>query len=453
MKRYHKASMVLILIILFTAFGKSYGDGFESTYIDVRLTSPIVDKNLVNLESPFGFSIYNVEDKENALAIFEDEKIVALINGAGYIDLFDFNGNNLFSLPSDGSIIIGSNDLENPVIKVEKDRYRDFIRLLGSGNELIVVNHLGLQHYLYGVLPREMSYSSPMEALKAQAVASRSFSMSNINKHIGEGYNLCDTTHCQVYGGYEFERQETNQAVDETEGIYIYYEGQVIEAIYHASSSGYTEDSENVWGGRVPYLSSVEDIYSLDSPYSHWKINISLSDLKDKLLQNGIYIGDLKAIEIVETSPTGKVNRIRLRGSMGEKIVSDSSFRNILGNTILRSNWFTILGGGIASSGQKAYVLDGTGLEPRYLDISSAFIIDGNQQKKVNRGTVNRAMGKDRLEDIGLPISAGTNDLIIEGRGYGHGVGMSQFGAMKMAEEGFTFEEILKFYYTGVEVF
>ncbi|MCK9444627.1 MAG: SpoIID/LytB domain-containing protein [Tissierellaceae bacterium] len=448
-----KNTTIILLIILLFFSAKSYGEEIEPKYIDVKLTMPIVDDYMVNLESPLGFSIFYLNEKDNPLLLLDEPKITAIINGDGFIELYGTDGDSLFTLPSDGSLIIGSNDLEDPTIKVEKDRYRDFIRILTSNNKLVVLNHVELEHYLYGVVPREMSYTSPFEALKAQAVASRSYSMSNVNKHQGEGYNLCDTTHCQVYGGYEFERQETNLAVEETRGIYIYYDNEIIEAFYHSSSSGYTEDSSNVWGGTIPYLTSVKDIYSLASPYSNWKISISLSELNAKLVQNGVYIGDLKGVEIIETNSTGKVNKVKLTGSLGEEILSDSNFRNILGNTTLKSNWFNIVSGGTNSAEKKAYVLDGSSILPRHIDIANAFIIDGTQYKKANRGTVNRAIGKDRSENIGTLYQSEMTDIVIEGRGYGHGVGMSQFGAMRMAEEGFSFEEILKFYYTGVEVF
>lgn len=453
MRDYLRNTTIFLLIILLFFSGKSYGEEFELKYIDVKLTMPLVDNTVVNLESPFGFSIFYLDEKDNPMVILNETKISASINGDGFIALNDIYGDSLFTLPPDGSLIISSNDIDNPTIKVEKDRYRDFIRILTNNNELVVLNHVELEHYLYGVVPREMSYTSPFEALKAQAVASRSYSMSNVNKHQGEGYNLCDTTHCQVYGGYEFEREETNLAVEETRGIFIYYDDEIIEAFYHSSSSGYTEDSSNVWGGTIPYLTSVKDIYSLDSPYSNWKISISLSELNAKLVQNGIFIGDLRGVEIIETNSTGKVNKVKLIGSHGEEILSDSNFRNILGNTTLKSNWFNIVSGGANSAEKKAYVLDGSSITPKYTDISNAFIIDGTQYKIANRGTVNRAMGKDRSEDIGVLYQRNATDIIIEGRGYGHGVGMSQFGAMKMAEEGFSFEEILKFYYTGVEVF
>ena len=450
MKRLISILIIFILTLGFIPVDKAYGETIDY-YIDVKLTRPLVQNDYVNLTSTNGFIIYDKEDKENPLFSIEDTSIKAMPNN-GHIDLMDSANNILYSLPSDGSLIIGPNNLEEPIITVEKDSYRGYIRLFINDGELIVINHVYLEDYLYGVVPREMSYTSPMEALKAQAVASRSFAMHNINKHAQEGFNLCDTTHCQAYAGYIYERSSTNQAVDETMGVLIYYEGEVIEAIYHSTSSGYTEDSSNVWGGSIPYLKSVEDHFSLDSPHNNWTFSIKLSDLNEKIIGAGINIGELQNIEIIETTSTNKVKNVKLIGSLGEEIITGERFRNIIGTTTLKSAWFRIKDS-TSNTVNYAYVLDGNSLEPKVIDISKAQIIDGNNRRTVTRSAVVRATGNDRIRNFQQSSLISGEELVIEGSGYGHGVGMSQYGAKKMAEYGYTFEEILKYYYTGVDVF
>lgn len=450
-----KRTIALIIIVIFTLFipfDNSYGkDMYDGNYIDVKLTRPLTQKNYVNLSSLNGFSIYYVDEKENPILIIEDTTIKAVLNNK-YIDLFDYSNNLLYSIPGDGSLILGSNS-DDQVITVEKDMYRDYIRFLINNNELVVINHIDLEHYLYGVVPREMPSTFPMEALKAQAVASRTYAVYNINKHINEGFDLCDTTHCQVYYGYIYERPTTNQAVDETEGIYIYYDGKIIEAVYHSTSSGYTEDSSNVWGRNVPYLKSVQDYFSLDSgsPYTNWSFSISLSEINEKLVNAGIMIGNLHDIEIIETTSTNKVKKLKLKGTLGEEIITAENFRNIIGATNLKSTWFTIKGS--TNTVSSVYVLDGSSLEPVSIDVNKAYIIDGNNRKTVTRGIVSRAMGKDNIRIFGRTNTLTGNTIVIEGSGYGHGVGMSQYGAKKMAEYGYDFETILKYYYTGVDVY
>ena len=445
-------SFIIVFLITFGLFlnGIAYGDSMEY-FINVKLSRPLVQNDYVKLTSEGGFFIYPIEDKDNPLFFLEETTITAVLN-KGSIDLINSDKNVLYSLPSDGSLVIGPNTIEEPIIIVEKDSYRGYIKLLVNNNELIVINHLYLDHYLYGVVPREMSYTSPMEALKAQAVASRSFALSNINKHIHEGFNLCDTEHCQVYGGYIYERPTTNQAIDETNNILIYYNGEVIEALYHSTSSGYTEDSSNVWGGSLPYLKSVEDHFSLDSPHNNWSFSIKLSDLNEKLMAAGINIGELQNIEIMETTSTNKVKNLKLIGSLGEEIITGERFRIIMGGTTLKSAWFDIKGAS-SNTVNYAYVIDGSSIEPKVIDISKAHIVDGNSRRPVTRSGLIRARGDDGVKNYELNLSIPSNELIIEGSGYGHGVGMSQYGAKKMAEYGYSFEEILKFYYTGVDVF
>ena len=117
-----------------------------------------------------------------------------------------------------------------------------------------MVNSLPLQHYLYGVVPREVNPGWHMEVLKAQAVAARNFAVVNLNKHGAYGFDVCSGTDCQVYGGLDSESPSTNAAVDETCGQMIYYQGKPITAFYHASSGGYTENLRTCGASHCPIL-------------------------------------------------------------------------------------------------------------------------------------------------------------------------------------------------------
>lgn len=443
--------LICILILILLPIRKSYANPINNQYLDIRLTKPIIQNNIINFESDSGFSLFEVNNKESAIANIDETNIRAILGESG-INLVNSQNNILLTLPIDGSILLSSNTFDNKIIKVEKDRYRDYIRLVSKNNEILVINHVKLENYLYGVVPAEMPSTFHMEALKAQAVASRSFALSNINKHSAEGFNLCDTTHCQVYSGYEYERPMTNSAVDETRDILAYYNGKVIEAIFHSTSSGFTEDSVNIWGGDLPYLKSVEDSFSIESPYSNWSFTINLNELNNSLISSGVDIGDLQGIEIFDSTSTGRVNKVKIVGTKGEKTISSAEFRNIVGASKFRSSWFSVKNGNMNASSNKAYVIDGNMFNPKTIDISRAYIIDGKSEKTVNRGTVNRAIGKDRVESLGGFYPVSSSEILIEGKGFGHGVGMSQFGAKKMAELGYSFEEILKYYYTGIDV-
>ncbi|WP_313757103.1 SpoIID/LytB domain-containing protein [Tissierella sp.] len=446
-------SKLLILIILLTLLPvkKSYAKAINSQYLNIRLTKPIKQKNVVNFGSNNGFLLFSINNKDDILLDIEDTNIKAVLSENG-INLVNSRDDIIFTLPKDGSILISSNTFNSSIITVEKDRYRDYIRLLSRNNEIYVINYVGLENYLYGVVPAEMPATFHMEALKAQAVASRSFAISNINKHSSEGFNLCDTTHCQVYSGVEYERPSTNLAVDETRDVFAYYNGKVIEAIFHSTSSGFTEDSVNVWGGDFPYLKSVEDNFSTESPYSKWSFSISLNELNNNLISSGIDIGNLQGMEIIDSTSTGKVNKVKVIGTKGEKIINGTQFRNIVGAAKFKSSWFDIKSGNMSTSNNQVYIMDGAMLKPQTMDINKAYIIDGKNQNKVTRGTVSRAIGKDKVESLGQFYPINSSEILIEGKGFGHGVGMSQFGAKKMAELGYDFEEILKYYYTGIDV-
>lgn len=446
-----KLCFFLVILILFAILPQPivYSSPVENIYLDIRLTKPLLDKKLINLESQEGFVILDNNNEE--LLYIYDQKIKAVLNNEN-LSLMDQSGNLLFTLPNDGSVMISSYNKDNSIIKIEKDSYRDYFKLISRNNEIMVLNHVNIENYLYGVVPREMGYNFHIEALKAQAVASRSFALSS-TKHLSEGYHLCDTTDCQVYLGFDGEHPNTNLAVDETRGVLALYNGKAIQAIYHSTSSGITEDSINAWGGDLPYLKSVVDIYSNDSPYSSWNVNISLSDFNGKLTSAGIYLGDLKNIQILETTATGNVTKVKLIGSYGEEIITGSKFRSIIGSTTLKSTWFTINNGDGDNISNVVYVVDSSSNTPKVIDLNNSYILDGKTQQKPTRSNIRRVIGKVGEINFGDPQPVSTSNIIIEGNGYGHGVGMSQNGARKMAELGFTFEEILKFYYTDIDVY
>lgn len=445
--------LLIILILLFTnnSFADSITESEQKIYLNIKLTRPIIDKQLINLKSDTGFSLYSIEDKDNPLFIIGNIKMKAKLSEIGNISLVDELGSLIFDLPMDGSILIASNDLENPIIYVENSRYRDYIRFYNQEDEIIVINHVDLDNYLYGVLALEMSPSFHFEALKAQAIASKNFALTS-TKHDQYNYNLCDTTCCQVYGGFDRENPTTNLAVDETKNILAYYEGELITSYYHSTSSGYTEDSANVWSKEIPYLKSVEDHFSSDSPHSSWSISLNLQELRRKLEITEIHLGEIQEIYTLDVNSTGKVDKIKIVGKLGEVTISGAQFRSIIGNTNMKSAWFTIEDNQ-SNNNNQVYVIGGTTNRPKLIDINTAYKIDKYNRLPVIRGVATRALGSSESREIGGPRSIISGDeILIQGRGYGHGVGMSQRGAIKMAELGYSFDEILKYYYTGIDL-
>lgn len=446
---------VLCFLIILTIFivslpYKSYGEIKYVDYIDVKIEHNKTYNEITKLYSDLGFNLYKKHDKNNIIRKIIDKEIhiKGSVNG---VDIFDIDGGFITNIPRDGSIIIGSTDMNGSIIKVDENRYRDYITFLNNDNNILIINHIHMENYLLGVVPKEIAASSPVDALRAQAVVARSYTYANLNKHIDEGYNLCTSTHCQVYGGYEWEKPSTNQAVIDTYGEYIVYDGQVASAFYHSNSGGHTESSEDVWGGNLPYLVGIEDRFSMNTNNSTWSLSLSPRDLGDKLKANGIDIGEVKDLQILDTSDSDRVETIKIVGSYGDQIISGDKLRSIIGTTNLKSTLFSINKDGLSSS-KNVYIIDGSSQGAREVSLSGMYILDGNNNKTVNRSVSNRLRGDANTTDLEGTIGIEPTAFKFEGKGYGHGVGMSQYGAIEMANLGYNYEEIIKHYYSGVEI-
>lgn len=448
----NKNIWLLITILIFTMIPTySYGADSEIIYLDVKVGNSFTKSDYIPLSSDDGFNLYDEYDLERTLLYIPDDIIYIRSSNNGELLLLNEDMNEIITIAGNGSIVIGSGNNHESIVQVDKNKYRDYIKFLIKGNYIDIINHVELEHYLYGVVPREMGSSFPLEALKAQAIIARSYTLANINYHLGDGYNLCDTTHCQVYGAYDNETIITNQAVDQTYGQYITYNGNVISANYHSNSGGITEDSGNAWSQSLPYLSSIEDVFSNDAPNSSWNFSLSISDIQSKLASSGIDLGQINNIEILETTDANRVLSLRIDGSKGEKIITGSQLRSLLGATTLKSTWFTVSKkGGYENS--KAYVINGSNSYPVEIDLSVAYIKDSGRDLMVNRSTVNRARSIDKTTQLESTYSSAPTTFVFNGRGYGHGVGMSQYGAREMANQGYNYEDIITHYYTGIEI-
>ena len=437
---------LIILAIMITPL-KTNGQHLDGNYMDVKIGKSYELWESITLSSDSNFLLYDRDYiGREVTEIYEDTIIITYTDGM--IDIMDSSLDILETIPADGSIVIGTG---NSIIKVGPNSYRDFITFIAK-DKIHVINHIYLENYLYGVVPREIPASSHIEALKAQSIVARSYAYRNIAKHKADGFDLCDTTHCQVYMGKDNEHQATNKAIDLTYGEFVTYKGQIVETPYHSTSGGKTESSVNSWGGNFPYLVGVEDEFSANSPNSSWTVEISLKDLEYKLASAGINVGVIKSIEIIDTTESNRVKNLRLIGSDKTETISGVKMQSALG---LKSRWFDITRQGDTSGRQSStvYVLDGNGRRPLSINLDKAHILD-DKTTSVSRSSVNRAMSSTRLGTIGSLYSNtnSTATFVVSGRGYGHGVGMSQYGAMEMAKQGYNYIDIITHYYSGVEI-
>ena len=284
---------------------------------------------------------------------------------------------------------------------------------------LTVVNVVPMEYYLYGVVGKEMSPSWSLEALKAQAVAARTYAVFHKNYFKSRGYDMADDTRSQVYGGVNAEAASIKQAVDGTSGEILTYQGKPIEAFFCASAGGWTEHSENVWGSHVTYLRGVAD-RSFHMPSYSWSVTTTPERLAANLTAAGKGVGTVQSItlsplakrpmHVPDRGVSGRVRTLIVRGTKGQAMITGNAFQSLFG---LKSTLFDFY--------------QGTGTPP------------------------NPDMGKGG-RGLTLPIKAG-QPLTIYGFGWGHGLGMSQYGAYQMAKENpgvkEYYRQILSHYYTG----
>ncbi|HLB05117.1 MAG TPA: SpoIID/LytB domain-containing protein [Thermodesulfobacteriota bacterium] len=296
----------------------------------------------------------------------------------------------------DGVLVNGTSyssliaDARESRVKVNGKGYRGRIEVVKDNSSLLIINELNLEDYLVGLINHEISSRWPKEAVKAQAVVARTYALYQKKARKDPRYDLESTVASQVYGGSDSEDELALQAVKETEGEVALYNGELIQALYHSSCGGKTEAAEDVWGKDVPYLRSIKDPHCTEAPNYFWQYQIGLNELSDRLRRLDSGIGDISSVSVKKKSRSGRATSISIMHSTGAFEVSGKDFREALGFENLRSTDFTV-----KLKGDSVY---------------------------------------------------------FAGSGGGHGVGMCQWGAKGMAEDGRTYKEILKWYYPGITI-
>lgn len=353
-----------------------------------------------------GQSVKQEPDLRVGLAVKQGSVTVSLIGGKGTARTEGSKGASLAAGQSydvrwqNGAFIVGREKLRGEVLTIRPSgagelaldgrRYRGALELRHKGGGLTAVNIVPVDDYLLSVVPEEMPVDWPAEAIRAQSVAARSFALASRGRHASEGYDLCTTTHCQLYTGTAAEKSASNAAIKATRGEVLTYGGKPIEALFHTDSGGMTENSEDVWGSHVPYLRAAKDTPTKTMP---WTKTISRADLERKLAAKGHDIGKVRSIALSplaigraakDRTASGRVKTMTVKGTKGTATLSGTTWRSLLG---LKSTLF----------------------------------------------------------DAKLTKDAVT----FTGYGSGHGLGISQWGAKRLAESGKSYADILHHYYTG----
>jgi stage II sporulation protein D len=278
-------------------------------------------------------------------------------------------------------------------IILNRKPYRgDIILIRTSGGLLTAVNVLDVESYVKGVLVNEISHTWPIDAIKAQAVAARTYALYQKEISKKKDHDLVADTSSQVYGGFASEKNKANRAVNFTEGVVLLYQGKVFPAYFHATCGGSTERATELWKINVKPLEGGRLCsFCASSPHYDWTRSLDFKSIRKKLGPLCPFSGELSNILVAERNSSGRVRSLELMNEEGaSRIISAKDFRQALGPDVIRSLNFTIV-----------------------------------------------------VED---------SKVIFRGRGWGHGVGLCQWGAFGMSRKGYSYQEILEFYYPGASI-
>ena len=305
-------------------------------------------------------------------------------------------------VPTESGIKIGKLDFKiygirlqpsrSPAIYLNGRKFRGAVDIIRQSNKkLLAVNHLDIEEYIRGVLYHEVAPWWPMEALRAQAVACRTFALYQARVNLRKDYDLVSTTFSQVYGGRTSERGRTSKAVRLTKDEVLTYKNKVFPTFYHATCAGHTENAARLWKIDIPPLRGRECQFCQRSPHFKWEKKVSLKHIEEALEKANFKVGLIKAIEVIDRSICGRITDLKIISSRGNiNKVNSNRFRLAVGPNVIKSTNFTV---------------------------------------QIKEKTA-----------------------YFEGHGWGHGVGMCQWGAFFMARRRFNAEQILGYYYPEAKI-
>ncbi|NJD02494.1 MAG: SpoIID/LytB domain-containing protein [Ruminiclostridium sp.] len=391
------------------------GTGF---YLDQNAAS----QDIPNITAALGEGSYEVmPPADNRIAVFD--------KAGNPICLFSSDTAYFRVMPEEGN--------DPRILTINGKAYRGALEVRRlSGSDMTVINVVNLQEYLYGNVPPEIGGNSHPEALKAQAMAAKMYAINSIGKHKKTGFDVCATTHCQVYKGYGAETKASNDAINKIADKVITYNGKLAGQIYYfASSAGRTEDSENVWGFPYPYLKSVEDKYE---PVYSWTKTLRASDVMARIPD----IGNVLGMSILKTSQAGRVTQLAGRGekSKDPEIKSLERARTVFS---LESQLYTIVTDADVFTASKALVSTKSQIGGKKVLSSSGI---KTLKSSTNKAYVLGAGGKKKT------VALVPETYTFTGKGWGHAVGMSQEGARSMGKAGFKYDEIITHYFSGTKI-
>jgi stage II sporulation protein D len=417
------------------------------------------------------------------------------------------SGTKVFS--TGGFSITGAD--ESVRVQVNGRTYRRGVRVSIWQGEIVCVNVLPIEEYLWGVVPCEVPDTWPTETLKAQAIAARTYSLRALEQYPERPFDVYCTTTDQVYHGSSDEAKSTTSACVDTLGEVCCWDGKPIRAYYHGSSGGWTACSAEAFGDDYPYLKAVP---SRDASVYRWTLPISTQNLESALKKSGYALGKIQRVWVHRFTAEGRAGEVEIVNTAGVLFVEATELRRILGPSKIQSTYFTIDGQtfpevpeGDNEDTQAETVSTGDpavdeSLNPSTLldkkskckiqdlhllsqdgviDTDDIVVLGADHETCSAKGYIwmvdplragdivqremtssvfslsqhsDAALRQETVVDdpggkVGIPVN---NEITFVGRGCGHGVGMSQSGAKVLAGLGWSYTRILKYFYTGIEI-
>lgn len=377
---------VILAAFLFAAVASaSYAD--PQTLPSDKDANPVIRVCIIDGNPSIHLALkgkFKISALDNGRTLMEDSSLEVDVSGARGGLLI---GDKEFK--TSGVSVVVEND---STIFVDGKRFRGDIDIIRKDNEkLMVVNHIPVEDYLYGVLHYEVSDRWPIAALKAQAIAARTFALYQARQNRAQPYDLRCDIYSQVYGGSTAEKWATTKAVNLTRSKVLTYKGDIFPTYYHATCAGSTEDASSLWNIDLAPLKGVKCWYCTASPHYKWTKEIPLKDLEEMLKANGYKVNNIACVMVLSKNCSGRVDKLEIRDDSGVSVIlTAKELRQLIGPNELRSTRFELC---------------------------------------IRKGK-----------------------LVINGRGWGHGVGMCQWGMFGLAKKARTAEEILRFYYPGTQI-
>ncbi len=281
--------------------------------------------------------------------------------------------------------------VKNGSIRIDKREYLHQVQISkDSKGKLSVINQIDLEEYLKGVLPLEVNAGWPIEALKAHAIISRTFALFKAIEKKDEAFSLLSTVHSQVYGGSLFHKMKTDDAIDATRGEVLTFKGKIFPSYFHAACGGQTAQADKIWAVEPnPVLKGVVCNFCSNSKYWKWSFHIPLKQIEEIMQKNGYPANHLNNIILTRYDPSGRASKVVLQYQYSDLTIGADELR--------------------------AY------------------------------------LGYERLKSLKATVVVKNGQAYFSGHGWGHGIGLCQWGARHQAALGKTYRQILEFYFPGSE--